>query len=96
VCFGLRRYQSPLIRASLHEAGIHSCIPQKFNRKAKIRSNRRMYRECNRIERTVPSSTRFILPLSADAYAMQLCKQGLSNVPEVAETEVTGVIRSPR
>src|ERR1700737_4804719 len=25
-----------------------------------------------------PSSTRFILPLSADAYAMQLCKQGLA------------------
>jgi hypothetical protein len=47
----LRRYQSPIIRASLHEAGIRSCIPPKSNRKAKIRRNRRMYRERNRIER---------------------------------------------
>jgi len=30
----LRRYQSPIIRASLHEAGIRSCIPPKSNRKA--------------------------------------------------------------
>jgi hypothetical protein len=28
-------YQSPIIRASLHEAGIRSCIPPKSNRKAK-------------------------------------------------------------
>jgi hypothetical protein len=28
-------------------------------------------------EVAAPSSTRFILPLSADAYAMQLCKQRL-------------------
>jgi hypothetical protein len=34
--------------ASLHEAGIRSCIPSKSNRKAKIRWNRRMHRECNR------------------------------------------------
>jgi transposase len=38
----LRRYQSPIIRAGLHEAG-----------KAKIRWNRRMYRERNRIERMI-------------------------------------------
>jgi transposase len=49
----LRRYQSPIIRASLHEAGIRSCIPPKSNRKAKIRWNRRMYRERNRIERMI-------------------------------------------
>jgi hypothetical protein len=49
----LRSYQSPIIRASLHEAGIRSCIPPKSNRKAKIRWNRRMYRERNRIERTI-------------------------------------------
>src|SRR5258705_10209061 len=41
-------YQSPIIRASLHEAGIRSCIPPKSNRKAKIRWNRRMYREQSR------------------------------------------------
>src|SRR6266853_5873907 len=89
-------YDSDAIRASLHEAGIRSCIPPKSNRKAKIRWNRRMYRERNRIGRMighlkinraiatrmtsspVPSSTRFILPLSADAYAMQRCKLGLA------------------
>jgi transposase len=49
----LRRYQSPIIRASLHEAGIRSCIPPKSNRKAKIRWKRRMYRERNRIERMI-------------------------------------------
>jgi hypothetical protein len=42
-----------MIRASLHEAGIRSCIPPKSNRKAKIRWTRRMYRERNRIERTI-------------------------------------------
>jgi hypothetical protein len=31
----LQSYQSPVIRASLHEAGIRSCIPPKSNRKAK-------------------------------------------------------------
>jgi IS5 family transposase len=36
-------YDSDAIRASLHEAGIRSCIPPKSNRKAKIRCNRRMY-----------------------------------------------------
>jgi len=49
----LRRYRSPTIRASLHEAGIRSCIPPKSNRKAKIRWNRRMSRERNRIERRI-------------------------------------------
>jgi hypothetical protein len=49
----LRSYQSPIIRASLHEAGIRSCIPPKSNRKAKIRWNRRMYRERNHIERMI-------------------------------------------
>jgi hypothetical protein len=44
----LRSYQSPIIRASLHEAGTRSCIPPKSNRKAKIRWNRRMYREQSR------------------------------------------------
>lgn len=44
---------SDAIRASLHEAGIRSCIPPKSNRKAKIRWNRRMYRERNRIERMI-------------------------------------------
>jgi IS5 family transposase len=38
-------YDSDAIRASLHGAGIRSCIPPKSNRKAKIRWNRRMYRE---------------------------------------------------
>src|SRR3981081_3311787 len=53
-CFSiLRRYQSPIIRASLHEAGTRSCIPPTSNRKAKIRWNRRMYRERNRIERMI-------------------------------------------
>ena len=41
------------IHASPHEAGIRSCIPPKSNRKAKIRWNRRMYRERNRIERMI-------------------------------------------
>jgi hypothetical protein len=49
----LRRYQSPIIRSSLHEAGIRSCIPPKSDRKAKIRWNRRMYRERNRTERMI-------------------------------------------
>jgi transposase len=49
----LRRYQSPIIRAIQHEAGLRSCIPPKSNRKAKIRWNRRMYRERNRIERMI-------------------------------------------
>jgi transposase len=44
---------SDAVRASLHEAGIRSCIPPKTNRKAKIRWNRRMYRERNRIERMI-------------------------------------------
>jgi hypothetical protein len=88
------RYQSPIIGASPHQAGIRSCIPPKSNRKAKIRWNRRMDRERNCIERMIghlkikvlsprdmtsspaPSSTRFIIPRSADAYAMQLCKHG--------------------
>jgi transposase len=46
-------YQSPIIRASLHEAGIRSCIPPQSNRKAKIRWNRRVDRERNRIERMI-------------------------------------------
>ena len=46
-------YDSDAIRASLHEAGIRSCIPPKSNRRAKICWNRRMYRERNRIERMV-------------------------------------------
>jgi len=49
----LRRYQSPIIPASLREAGIRSCIAPKSNRKAKIRWNGRMYRERNRIERMI-------------------------------------------
>src|ERR1700692_5023067 len=36
-----------------HEAAIRSCIPPKSNRKAKIRWNRRMYRERNCIERMI-------------------------------------------
>jgi hypothetical protein len=39
----------------MHEAGIHSCILPQSNRKAKIRWNRRMYRERNRIERMLGS-----------------------------------------
>src|SRR4030081_2542419 len=46
-------YQSPIISASLHEAGTRPCIPPKSNRKAKTRWNRRMYRERNRIERMI-------------------------------------------
>jgi len=46
-------YDSDAIRASPHEAGIRSCIPPKSNRKAKIRLNRRMYREHSRIERMI-------------------------------------------
>jgi hypothetical protein len=49
----LRKYQSPIIRASLHAAGIRSCIPPRSNRKAKIRWNSRMYRERNGIERMI-------------------------------------------
>jgi transposase len=49
----LRRYQSPIIRASLHEAGTRSCIPPKSSRKGKNRWHRRMYRERNRIERMI-------------------------------------------
>jgi len=48
----LRRYQSPIIRASPHEAGIRSCIPPKSNRKAKIRWTMRTYRERYRIEQS--------------------------------------------
>src|SRR3981081_632745 len=44
-CFSiLRSYQSPIIRASLHGAGIRSCIPPKSNRKAKITWNTRIGR----------------------------------------------------
>jgi hypothetical protein len=60
--------------------------PSKSNRKAKIRRDRRMYRERNRIERMIghlkinraiatrydssPAPSSTILPLSADAYAI--------------------------
>ena len=37
----------------MHEAGIHSRILTQSNCKAKIRLNRRMYRERNRIERMI-------------------------------------------
>ena len=62
-----------------------------------------MYRERNRIERMIghlqinraiatsspaPSLTRFILPLSADAYAMQLCKQGLATPSAVTMSQL--------
>jgi transposase len=46
-------YDSDAIRASLHDAGIRSCIPPKSNRKAEIRWNKRIYRERNRIERMI-------------------------------------------
>lgn len=46
-------YDTDAIRASLHEAGIRACIPPKSNRKAKIRWNKRVYKERNLIERTI-------------------------------------------
>jgi transposase len=46
-------YDSDAIRASLHDAGIRSCIPPKSNRKAEIRWNKHIYRERNRIERMI-------------------------------------------
>jgi transposase len=46
-------YDSDAIRARLHDANIRSCIPPKSNRKAKIRWNKRVYRERNRIERMI-------------------------------------------
>jgi hypothetical protein len=50
--FYLAKYQSPIVRASLHEAGIRSCIPPKSNRKANICWNRRIA-SANRIERII-------------------------------------------
>jgi transposase len=46
-------YDSDAIRASPHEAGIRSCIPLRSNRLAKIRWNRRMCRERDRIKRMI-------------------------------------------
>ncbi len=46
-------YDSNAIRAALQTAGIRPCIPPKSNRKAQIRWNKRIYRERNRIERTI-------------------------------------------
>jgi transposase len=46
-------YDSDAIRAALKAAGVRSCIPPKSNRKTKIRWNRRIYRERNRIERMI-------------------------------------------
>jgi hypothetical protein len=72
----LRRYQSPIIRAIQHEAGLRSCIPAKSNRKAKIRWNRRMYRERNRIERLIVATDMASRPrqylLQAPRYAVSL------------------------
>ena len=49
----MRRYQSPIIRASLHEGGIRFRVPLKSNRKAKVRRKTRMYRERSRIGRMI-------------------------------------------
>jgi len=46
-------YDTDAIRARLLDAGIRCCIPPKSTRKAKIRWNRRIYRERNRIERMI-------------------------------------------
>ena len=46
----------------MHEAGIRSCILPQSNRKAKIRWNRRMYRERNRIERMLGPRFRSLVP----------------------------------
>ena len=43
----------PLRKAAFTGRVLHSCIPPKSNRKAKIRWNRRLYRERNRIERMI-------------------------------------------
>jgi hypothetical protein len=49
----LRAYQSPIIRASLDETYIRSCIAPRSNRKDKIRWNRHLRRESNRIDRVI-------------------------------------------
>ena len=46
-------YDTDAIRTGLQEAGVRACIPPKSNRKAKIRWNKRIYRERNLIERMI-------------------------------------------
>ena len=46
-------YDSDAIRESLRKNGIRPVIPPRSNRKAKIRWNKRLYRERNRIERMI-------------------------------------------
>ena len=46
-------YDTDAIRAALHDAGVRSCIPPKSTRKAKIRWNKRIYRDRNFIERMI-------------------------------------------
>jgi transposase len=46
-------YDTDAIRTGLHDAGIRCCIPPKSTRKAKIRWNKRIYRERNCIERMI-------------------------------------------
>jgi transposase len=46
-------YDSDAIRDALRANGIRPVIPPRSNRKAAIRSNRRLYRQRNRIERMI-------------------------------------------
>ena len=46
-------YDSDAIRDSLCRAGVRPVIPPRSNRKAKIRWNKRLYRQRNRIERLI-------------------------------------------
>jgi len=46
-------YDTDAIRSRLRDHGIRQVIPPKSNRKARIRWNKRLYRERNRIERMI-------------------------------------------
>lgn len=46
-------YDTDAIRASLQDAGIRPCIPPKTTRKVKLRWDKRLYRDRNRIERMI-------------------------------------------
>jgi transposase len=49
----LRTRQSPIFRASPHEAGIRSCIPPKSQSQDQNPLEQALYRERNRIERMI-------------------------------------------
>lgn len=63
---GDKAYSSEAMRKALQRRGITPIIPQRHNEKQRLRFNRGLYRERNRVERLINR----LLSVSADSYTL--------------------------